>query len=276
MKTALGSGRPAPVLGLIAGWGDLPVLVAKAARERGRRVVAVGFRGETEPALVRAVDEWHWASLGQVGRVIRLLKAAKATETVLAGVVKHRSLFSLLRVDWRALRLLAGLKDKRANSILKAVADTLAREGIRLISPLPWLKDNLPPAGCLTKRRPTRQERRDIQFGYRLARHVAAADIGQTVVVKNQTVVAVEAMEGTDACILRAGEISRGGAVVVKVTKPDQDFRFDVPVVGPLTIQNLQKAGATVLAFTANKTLFLHREKTVADADRARIALWGI
>lgn len=268
---------PAPrTLGLIAGWGDFPLAVAQAAREHGRRVVAVGFRGETDPALARSVDAWHWSSLGQVGRLIRLLKTAGATEAVLAGVVKHRRVFNLFRLDWRAVRLLAGLKDKRANAILGAVADTLAQEGIRLISPLPWLKAYLPPSGCLTKHRPSRQERKDVQFGYRMARHVAAADIGQTVVVKNQTVVAVEAMEGTDACILRAGEISRGGAVVVKVTKPNQDFRFDVPVIGPLTIQSMQKAGATVLAFSANHTLFLHREKTVADADRARIALWGI
>jgi DUF1009 family protein len=268
--------RTAPTLGLIAGWGDLPAVVAKAAREHGRRVVAVGFRGETDPELARDVDEWHWSSLGQVGRLIRLLKTAGVTETVLAGVVKHRSLFNLFRMDWRAVRLLAGLKDKRANSILGAVAETLAQEDLRLISPLPWLKAYLPGRGCLTQHRPTRQERKDVQFGYRMARHVAGADIGQTVVVKNQTVVAVEAMEGTDACILRAGEISRGGAVVVKVTKPDQDFRFDVPVVGPLTIQNMHKAGATVLAFSANQTLFLHRDKTVVDADRARISLWGI
>ncbi|MEW6516062.1 MAG: UDP-2,3-diacylglucosamine diphosphatase LpxI [candidate division FCPU426 bacterium] len=277
------SSRPIPgsktgirTLGLIAGWGDFPFLVARAAREQGRRVVAVGFRGETDPGLAQLVDEWYWSSLGQVGRVIRLLKNAGAVEAVLAGVVKHRRIYNLFRLDWRAVKLLAGLKDKRANAILGAVAETLAKEGIELISPLPWLKAHLPPRGCLTKRRPTLRERKDVRFGYRIARHVAGADIGQTVIVKNQAVVAVEAMEGTDACILRAGQLARGGAVVVKVAKPNQDFRFDVPVIGPLTVQNMKKAGVSALAFSANQTLFLHREKTLSDANRARLTLWGI
>lgn len=263
-------------LGLIAGWGELPFLVAQAARDQGRRVIAVAFSEETNRGLAAQVDEIHWVSIGQVGRVIKLFKAAQVSQAVLAGVIGHRHLFSKIKLDWRAISLLAKLKDKRADSILSAVASTLEKEGIKVISPLSLLKPILPGRGPLTRRGPTRQEARDIQFGYKIAKHIAGADIGQTVVVKDQAIIAVEAMEGTDACILRSGEYAKTGAVVVKVNKPRQDLRFDTPVIGPGTIMVMKKSGATVLAFDANQTLFLQKEKTVAEANRSRISLVGL
>ncbi len=277
------SGRPSAAspsspaaarLGLIAGNGDFPVLVAAAARRQGLHVVAVAFPEETKRTLGREVDEVHWQSIGELGKLIRTFRAAGVSRAVMAGQIRHKRLFANLKIDWRAVTLLAGLKDKRADSILGAVADALAKQGIRLESPLPLLQDHMAKPGVLTRRRPTPAEKKDIEFGYRLAKHVAGADIGQTVVVKNQAILAVEAMEGTDACILRGGKFSRsGGTVVVKVTKPAQDLRFDMPVVGPRTIRSMIRAKASVLAFDAAATLLLQKEQVLSLADQAGLSL---
>jgi DUF1009 family protein len=268
------SSRAAEPLGLIAGNGDFPALVATAAKRLGLRVIAVAFPEETKRTLGRKVDEIHWLSIGELGKLIRAFKTAGVRRAVMAGQIRHKRLFANLKVDWHAVTLLAGLKDKRADSILKAVADALAKQGIHLESPLPLLQDHMAKPGVLTRRRPTSAEKKDIDFGHRLAKHVAGADIGQTVVVKNQAVLAVEAMEGTDACILRAGKFTRsGGTVVVKVTKPDQDLRFDMPVVGPRTIRSMIKAGASVLAFDAAATLLLQKPLVLSLADKARLSL---
>jgi UDP-2,3-diacylglucosamine hydrolase len=263
-------------IGLIAGWGEFPFLVAQTMKAKGKHVIAVAFPGETYDDLAQSVDEIHWVSIGQLGKIIKAFKTAGVTQAVMAGMIRHKRLFSNLKLDLKAVTLLAKVKDKRADSLLKAVADTLADSGIELISPLPFLESNLPKKGCLTKRRPSKKEQADIEFGYRLAKHVAKEDIGQTIVVKDKCVVAVEAMEGTDACILRSGEFTKGGGVVIKVLKPKQDLRFDTPVIGPNTIESLQKAKATVLVFDSGKTLFLQKEKTIALANRAKISLIGI
>lgn len=260
-------------IGLIAGNGDFPELVAGSARQRGTAVVAVAFREETKPDLEPLVDELHWVSIGQLGKIIGIFKRAGVRRAYMAGQIRHKRLFADLRLDWKAVALLARLKDKRADSILGAVADTLEREGIRLESPLEILQEHLASPGVQTRRKPTAAEKKDIEFGYRIAKHVAGADIGQTVVVRNQAVLAVEAMEGTDACILRGGEFARTGAVVVKVTKPKQDLRFDMPVVGLQTIRSLALAKATVLAFDAAATLFIRKAETLAAADQAGITL---
>lgn len=260
-------------LGLIAGNGDFPLLAAAAAARQGLEVVAVAFAGETKPQLQKLVSELHWLSIGQLGRMIKIFKAAGVRRAVMAGQIRHRQLFANLKLDLRAVALLAGLKDKRADSILKAVAGALEREGIRLESPLPFLQEHLPARGVLTRRRPAPSEKKDIEFGYRLAKTVAGADIGQTVVVKNQAVLAVEAMEGTDACILRGGRFARAGAVVVKVTKPGQDLRFDMPVVGPRTIASMIRAKAGALAFDHGSTLLLQRDLTLQKANQAKICL---
>ncbi|MCK5242466.1 UDP-2,3-diacylglucosamine diphosphatase LpxI [bacterium] len=263
-------------IGLIAGWGEFPFLVAQTMKAKGKTVIAVAFPGETYAELAQSVNEIHWVSIGQLGKMIKAFKTAGITQVVMAGMIRHKRLFSNLKLDLKAVTLLAKVKDKRADSLLKAVSGVLAQEGVELISPLPYLKSNLPEKGMLTRRRPTKREQEDIQFGYKIAKHLAGADVGQTVVVKEKAVIAVEAMEGTDACIVRSGEFSRGGAVVVKVLKPKQDLRFDTPVIGPNTIESLQKAKATVLAFDAGKTLFIQQEQTIALANKAKITLVGI
>jgi UDP-2,3-diacylglucosamine hydrolase len=261
-------------IGLIAGNGDFPQLTAAAARRQGLSVVAVAFPEETRPALAGRVDEIHWQHIGELGKLIKTFQRAGVRRAVMAGQIRHKRLFANLKVDWHAVTLLAGLKDKRADSILRAVADSLAKQGIRLESPLPLLAEHMAKPGVLTRRRPTAAEAKDVAFGHRLAKHVAGADIGQTVVVKNQAVLAVEAMEGTDACILRAGQFTRsGGTVVVKVTKPGQDLRFDMPVIGPRTIRSMIKAGASVLAFDAAATLLLQKDLVLSLANRSRLSL---
>jgi len=270
---ALQNKKAHDIIGLIAGWGEFPFLVAQTLRAKGKQVVAIAFPEETYSDLENYVNSIHWVSIGQLGKIIKTFKTAGVSQAVMAGMIRHKRLFSHLKLDLKAVALLAGLKDKRADSILKAVADSLAQAGIELISPLPFLKPYLPSKGIISKRRPTKKEREDIEFGYKIAKHIAGVDVGQTVVVKDKAVVAVEAMEGTDACILRSGELSKGGAVVIKVLKPSQDLRFDTPVIGPNTIDSLQKARAAVLAFDSGKTLFIQKDKTIEKANRAKIAL---
>lgn len=260
-------------LGLIAGWGDFPVLVAQVAKENGMSVVAVGFPEETEPRMEKYVDEMHWIRLGQLGKMLKIFKAADVNQAVMAGLIRHKQLFAKLKLDWQAIKLLTQLRDKRADSLLGAVANKLEEEGIQLKSALPLLKPFLPKKGVLTRRKPNQKEALDIEFGYRIAKHIAGADIGQTVVVKDQSVVAVEAMEGTDSCILRSGKFAKKGGVVVKVTKPSQDLRFDTPVVGPRTIRSMSRANISVIAFDSEKTLLLQSEHTIAEANKNKISL---
>lgn len=264
---------PNKSFGLIAGWGEFPILVTQVLRQQGAHVVAVGFPEETEPRLEKLVDEMHWISLGQLGKLLKLFKSAGVEQAVMAGLIRHKQLFAKLKLDWQAIKLLTQLRDKRADSILGAVADALESEGIELISALPMLKPYLPAKGILTKRKPTAKEEMDIAFGYKIAKHIAGADIGQTVVVKDQAVIAVEAMEGTDACLLRSGKYNKKGGVVVKVTKPSQDLRFDTPVVGPRTIRSMKRAQLSVIAFDAEKTLMLQKEETIKAAQQAKITM---
>ncbi len=263
-------------MGLVAGNGDFPGLVADALRAAGRSVVAVAFPEETDPGLAQHVDAIQWLSLGQLGRIIRTFRAAGVSQAIMAGQIRHQRLFSHLKLDLPALALLARLRDKRADTILKAVAGALEKAGVRFVSPLPYLKAHLPGQGVLTRRRPTPAQQRDIAFGYRIAKTLAGADIGQTVVVKNQAVVAVEAMEGTDECIRRGGALAKAGAVVVKVTKPKQDWRFDTPILGPRTVESMRAARAEVLAFEGGRTVFLNKEITLEQANRARLILVGL
>jgi DUF1009 family protein len=260
-------------LGLIAGNGNFPLVFAKSARRQGFRICAIAFPEETSPQLKTLVDEIHWISIGQLGTLIKVFKTAHVQQAFMAGQIRHKRLFANLKLDLRAIALMALLKDKRADSILRGVADTLGKEGIRLESPLPFLQECLPQPGILTRRKPNNQEKKDIQFGYTIAKHIAGADIGQTVVVRNQAVLAVEAMEGTDACIDRGGKFAKKDAVVVKVTKPNQDLRFDMPVVGPQTIKSMMKVKASVIAFDAGQTLLLQPETTLAMANQARISM---
>jgi DUF1009 family protein len=238
-------------------------------------VVAVAIKEETDPALAGEVDEIHWVSLGQLGRCIDALKGGGVREAVMAGQVKHKQIFAGIVPDLKMMGLLARLALKNTDSLIGAVADTLGREGIALLSSTALLQDQMATAGAMTRRRPSGDELKDVEYGREVARAVAGFDIGQTVVVKDRAVVAVEAMEGTDEAIRRAGRIAGAGCTVVKVAKPRQDVRFDVPVVGPGTVAAMSEAKARVLAVQAGETLLLDRADLMAAAERADLALWG-
>jgi len=271
-----GAPQPGPSpLGLIAGNGRFPFLVAAAGRRAGRRVVAVAIKEETDPALAGEVDEIHWVSLGQLGRCIDALKGGGVREAVMAGQVKHKQIFAGIVPDLKMMALLARLALKNTDSLIGAVADALGREGIALLSSTVLLQDQMATAGAMTGRRPSADELKDVEYGREVARALAGFDIGQTVVVKDRAAVAVEAMEGTDEAIRRAGRIAGAGCTVVKVAKPRQDVRFDVPVVGPGTVAAMGEAQARVLAVQAGATLLLDRAELLAQADRADIAVWG-
>jgi UDP-2,3-diacylglucosamine hydrolase len=267
------AGRP---LGLIAGNGRFPFLVAAGARRAGRRVVAVAIREEASPELAEAVDEIHWVSLGQLGRCIEALRGAGAGEAVMAGQVKHRQIFSDVVPDLKMVGVLARLAFKNTDSLIGAVAEALGREGITLLESTSFVQEDLAKRGALGDRSPSRAEKLDIEYGRRIARRLADMDLGQTAVVKDRAAVALEAMEGTDEAIRRAGRLAGPGCVVVKVAKPKQDLRFDVPVIGPGTIEAMREAKAIVLAVDAGRTLLLDRGALVTGANAARITVWGM
>jgi len=263
-------------LGLIAGNGRFPFLVAAAARRAGRPVVAVAIEEEASPDLAQAVDAIHWVGLGQLGKCIDALRAAGVREAVMAGQVKHRRIFSDIVPDLKLMAVLARVAVKNADSLIGGVADALGREGIILLSSTALLTDQMAQPGPNTKRHPSRDESRDIEYGQEIARALTALDLGQTVVVKDRAVVALEAMEGTDEAIRRAGRIAGPGCTVVKLGKPKQDMRFDVPVAGPGTLQVMREAGARVLAVEAMRTLLIDRAAFLEEAEEAGIAVVGL
>jgi UDP-2,3-diacylglucosamine hydrolase len=263
-------------LGLIAGNGRFPFLVAAGARRAGRRVVAVAIREEAFPELEKEVDELHWVGLGQLGRCIDALRKAGVTEAVMAGQVQHKRIFSNIVPDLKLITVLAKLVVRNTDSLIGAVADVLEGEGIRLLPSTLFIEDQLAVPGAMTKRKPSRDEADDIAYGVKIASALTQLDLGQTVVVKGRAAVALEAMEGTDATIERAGKIAGQGIVVVKLAKPKQDMRFDVPVIGVRTLDALAQAGGAVLAVEARKTLLFDKEELLADADRRRIAVYGV
>lgn len=263
-------------LGLIAGNGQFPFLLARAARRDGRRVVALAIREEAFPELEAEVDEWHPIGLGQLGKAIATLKAAGVHEAVMAGQVKHRQIFAGIVPDLTLMGVLARLAFKNTDSLIGGVADALEREGIRLASSVELLADQLATPGLMTRRGLSGDERKDVAYGARIARVLSGNDLGQTAVVKSQAAVALEAMEGTDEVIRRAGRIAGPGCSVVKVAKPRQDLRFDVPVVGPGTLEAMKEAQARVLAVEAGRTLLLDRPAFLAAADAAGISVVGV
>lgn len=268
----------AETVGLIAGSGRFPLLFAREARKKGDKVVAIALSGVTDPALEADVDAFHSFKLGQVSGPLAALKGAGVRRAVMAGKVQHASLFGGVLPDLRAVKLLAGLKDRRTDTILSAVADEFAKEGIELLSSATYLSHLIAREGALSRRKPTAEEAADIEIGWRAAKAVAGFDIGQSVVVKGKAVIAVEAMEGTDAAVLRAAEIARShgddpSLVLVKVAKPKQDFRFDLPVVGLDTLPVLRKAKVSALALEADKTMIFDREQFVREADAMGLAV---
>lgn len=260
--------------GLIAGNGRFPFLVLDGARERGVEMVVAAIKEETSPEIEQQAHKVEWMSVGQLGRLIRLFKKEGVTHVIMAGQVKHHQIFRLNALpDLRMVRMLARLSIRNTDSLIGGVADELAREGMTLVDSTRFLEPFLASEGVLTRRPPTKEERADIDYGLEIAREIARLDLGQTIAVKDRAVVAIEAMEGTDAVILRAGELTRGTPfVVVKVAKPGQDMRFDVPVIGLASIENMIRAGATAIHVTAGKTLLFDRDDLIALADSHDIA----
>lgn len=254
-------------LGIIAGSGQLPFVAAAEARAQGLRVVAAAIQEEADTRLADHVDALHWVRVGQLGAVVRAFQAEHVTEAIMLGKVEITRLFSKVRPDLLGAKVLLMARDLRGDSILEAVVKALAAEGIQILETPRFLGPVLLKAGRLTRRAPTAREQKDIALGREIARQIAALRIGQTVVVKNGTVLALESVEGTDATIRRGGELGRGGVVVVKVSRPDQDLRFDLPTVGTQTLSALREASATVLALDAERTLLLERERFVLEAD---------
>jgi UDP-2,3-diacylglucosamine hydrolase len=267
-------------LGLIAGSGRFPLLVAEEAKRRGVPVVALGIPGVTDPAVESAAGGLTWFKLGQIDAPIKALKDKGVRRVVMAGKVQHVSLFGGVMPDWRAAKVLLGLKDKRTDTILRAVVDEFAKDGLEFVSSASYLEHLLAPAGPVTRRALTAAQSADAALGWKAAKAVAGFDIGQTVVVQDGAVVAVEGMEGTDACVRRAAELARSNGrepalTVVKVAKPRQDFRFDLPVVGLDTLAAFSAAGVKALVLEAGATLIFDRERFAEGADAAGMAVAG-
>src|SRR5574341_1946301 len=260
-------------LGIVAGSCRLPCVAAAEARAQGLRVVAVAVREETDPRLAEQVDAIHWTHVGQLGGVIRSLRQEGVSDVLLLGKVEITRLFSRARPDLVAAKILLKARDLRGDSLLEALVEALAAEGIRVLETPRFLGPLLVPAGQLTRRGPTAREQQDIGLGRGIARQIAAIRFGQTVVLKHGTILAVESVEGTDAAIRRGGELGRGGVVVVKVSRPDQDPRFDLPTLGPETLSAMRDANATALALDAERSLLLERERFVAEADALDLAV---
>jgi DUF1009 family protein len=266
-------------IGIIAGNGKFPFLALQGAHDLGPEVTVIAIKEEAFPDLeasARKVDAvLHWVSLGQLGKCIKLLKAAGVSQAVMAGQVRHVKIFSGIIPDLTLLSVLRRLKARNTDALISAVADVMKDEGIDLLDSTLFLAPLLATEGVLGERMPDERERADIEFGYRMADAIAALDIGQTIAVKHKAVVAVEAMEGTDEVIGRAGHLAGPGVCVIKVAKPNQDMRFDVPVIGIATIQAMRVAGATALSIDAGKTLVLDGEHVLAAANEAAIAIVG-
>lgn len=261
--------------GLIAGNGQFPFLVIEGARKQGVELAVVAINEETDKHIDDVAANVAWVGIGQLGKMISFLKEHGVEKAIMAGQVKHVQMFSGAMPDMRMVKMLWNLPRRNTDALIGGVAAELAKDGIELIDSTYFIQDQLAATGVLTKRKPTDVELENVDYGLHIAGEIARLDLGQTIVVRGKACVAVEAMEGTDATIKRAGELANGKLTVVKVAKPDQDMRFDVPVVGLPTIEAMIAAGATCLSVTAGKTLIFDREEMIALADRNKIAIVG-
>ncbi len=268
--------RDSQTIGIIAGSGQFPRLFIEAAHKEGRRVVVVAHRGETDEHVVEAADAVVWVKLGQLGKVISFLQKQGAGETVFLGAITKTQIFRDILPDFKALSLWNKIDRKQDDAILRACAVALEKEGIKVLESTIYLRHLLFPAGILTKKKLSTAQRQDVVFGWQNARAIGKLDIGQCVVVRDCTVLAVEAIEGTDAAILRGGMLAKEKAVVVKVRKPGQDFRFDLPATGLATIKTLQQVKGAVLAVEAGQSLLFDREKMVEEANKSGIVVVGV
>lgn len=274
--------------GLIAGNGKFPFMVVEGARRAGVSLSVAAIREETDPRIEKEVDRVTWIGIGQLGKLIRFFKGEGVEKAMMAGQVKHVQIFSRAIPDARMLKMLLTLKRRNTDSLIGAIASELASEGIDLIDSTLFLQDYLPAEGTLTRRSPNSSERADIDYGLEVAREITRLDLGQTIVVRGKACVAIEAMEGTDATIRRAGELMRGEnaehgirlgegpLTVLKLAKPNQDMRFDVPVIGVPTIERMVEAGAACLCISAGKTLMFDRERLVELANKHKIAIVAV
>lgn len=263
-------------VGIVAGAGEFPSLLAKEMLRRGLDPVVVALEEEADESIESVVPQVHWQPLGKLGRLLKVLRRERVDRLVFAGKVHKTRIFRDLKPDLKAVTLLWGLRDRKDDTIMLKVADVLAQEGITLLPQTLYMEDHLPGPQVFTRRAPTDEERADVAFGLAVARELGRLDIGQTVVVRRCAVLAVEAIEGTDAAIRRGGALGNGGAVVVKVAKPSQDLRFDVPAVGAQTVRSCLEGGAGVLAIEAGKTFFFQREEAVALADRSKLSVLAV
>ncbi len=263
-------------IGIIAGGGQFPLLFAKAARQEGRQVFVAAHRGESNPELAQAADGICWVKLGQLGKIIKFFREAGVAEAVLLGTITKTRIFKDIWPDIKGLSHWNRIKIRQDDQILRAVAEALQEEGIKILESTLYLRHLLFPKGVLTRRQPSAAQLDDIRFGWRMAREVGRLDIGQCVVVRDRTVLAVEAIEGTDAAIRRGGSLGKEQAVVVKVKKPGQDFRFDLPAIGTRTIESMIEVKAAVLAVEAGQALFFDGDAVIDMADRAGLVVVGV
>jgi len=262
-------------LAIIAGNGVYPRVLARAARAAGvRRILALAFEGETEAELGQLVDEICWLRVGQLNRMLSTLRDAKITSAMMAGQIAPRNLFDL-HPDWRALLLLAKLKQRNAESIFRAIAGELEKIGLALLPATTFLEDSLAGKDLIVGPKLSRREKSDIDLGWDIAQKIAALDIGQTIIVKNGAVLAIEGFDGTNETMRRGGALGRGGAVMIKVAKPNQDMRFDVPVIGRETISVAAEAKIRVIALEASRSLLLEKQDVIRAAQSAKISLFG-
>jgi len=262
--------------GLIAGNGQFPFLVVEGAKKQGASLAVVAIKEETDQTIETIADKVVWVGIGQLGKMISFFKSEGVERVIMAGQVKHVQIFSGAFPDWRMAKMLYNLPKRNTDSLIGGIAAELAKDNIELIDSTYFIQDTLAQEGVLTKRKPDETERRNIEYGLNVANEIARLDLGQTIVVRATACVAIEAMEGTDAVIKRAGELAKGKLTVVKVAKPNQDMRFDVPVVGIPTIEAMIKAGATCLCLTARKALIFDQAEMLALANRHRIAIVAV
>lgn len=263
-------------IGLIAGNGRFPILFADQMKEQGFEVVAVAHLGETLKELEEHVDRIFWIKVGQLGKLIKNFKREGVQDLVMAGGIKKTRLFTDVIPDLRAVQLLSSLKEKKDDAILRAIASDLEKEQLYVRESTYYLKSLLVKEGPLTSRKPTKKELQDIEYGWKIAKSIGKLDIGQTILVKDKVILAVEALEGTDEAIRRGGKLAEENAIVVKICKPDQDLRFDLPTIGPETIDSMVAAKSFILAVEAGNTLILDKDRTIELAERGGIGIIGI
>jgi DUF1009 family protein len=263
-------------IGLIAGNNRFPLLVAKEIKNNGDKVVCIALKEEADPELKKICDKIYWLSVGGFQKIIDVLKNENVKTIIMAGQVRHITIYSVIGMDWRAVKVMGNLVNKKTDTILKAIANEFEKDGMNLIPSHTYLKHLLAPRSLISGKKLSQDESKDVEFGYKIAKGLAGFDIGQTVVVKDKSVLAVESIEGTDECIKRAYKLAGENSVVVKVAKPNQDFRFDIPVIGVNTIDVLKENKVRVIAIEAEATLILDKDEVMEKIKKTGITMLGV